>query len=429
MWCTSIPLRTGVIALLSTFVSLGTIEAQVSGLRLTHDAALERASANNHLLRSAELRIGEASGALSQAAVFLVNNPEISASRGSRSALSGTPTSFDPEFEVGIEQRIEIAGQRGRRTGFARAGLEASQAEATDAQRVVALATTLAFYQGIAARERVVLAERNESLAEDLHALAQRRLDVGVGTPLELNAAVVRLAEARRAGLEAAGIEDATLLRLGQLIGWEPGEPLMLSGALPETAPPVVADEVVARALAARPDLLAAARRMDEADAASRLAGAQAWPDITVGASLSQEEGDELVTTGVRIPLTLFNRNQGNRAAAQIARERSTVEREGLALAVVTEARTTTLLYEQARAGLLLYDAEVLTALQESAGLVQLAAEAGELSIADVLVVQRELVDGLGGYLDARLTLATARARLLAAASLPQTTDLQGGVR
>jgi hypothetical protein len=62
--------------------------------------------------------------------------------------------------------------------------------------------------------------------------------------------------------------------------------------------------------------------------------------------------------------------------------------------------------------------------VQFSTELVQLAAEAGELSIADVLVVQRELIDGLGGYVDARLSLATARARLLAAASLPQTTDL-----
>lgn len=428
MLCTNTPLRAGLMALLAACASLDTVEAQVSSPPLGHEAALERARSNNHLLRSAELRIGEASGALSQAAVFLMNNPEIAVSGGRRSALSG-PSFFDSEFEVGIEQRLEIGGQRGGRTRFARAGLEATRAEATDAHRVVALATTLAFYEGIAARERVVLAERNEGLASDLHDLAQRRLDVGVGTPLELNAAVVRLAEARRSSLEAKGNEDAVLLRLRRLLAVEPDEPLTLSGVLPQTSPPVSVDEVLARALAARPDLQAASHRVEVADAASRLAGAQAWPDVTIGASLAQEEGDELLRAGVRIPLSLFNRNQGNRRATQIARERTKIEREGMAMAVVSEARTTSLLYEQARAALQLYDAEVLTALQESAGLVQLAAEAGELSIADVLIVQRELVDGLEGYLDARLTLATARARLLAAASLPQTTDLQGGVR
>lgn len=428
MWCTNVPLRAGLVALLVAYAGLDTVEAQVASPPLGHETALERARANNHLLRSAELRIDEASGELSQAAVFLMNNPEIAVTSGRRSSLTG-PSSFDPEFEVGIEQRLEIGGQRGGRTGFARAGLEASRAEASDAHRVVALATSLAFFEGIAARERVVLAERNEGLADDLNDLAQRRLDVGVGTPLELNAAVVRLAEARRSSLEARGNEEAVLLRLRRLIGADPDEPITLSGALPEAAPQVPVDDVVAQALTARPDLLAAAHRVDAAEAAARLAGAQAWPDVTIGASLAQEEGDELLRAGVRLPLTLFNRNQGTRAATQIARERRAVEREGLALAVVSDVRTTALLYEQARTALQLYDADVLTALQESAGLVELAAEAGELSIADVLVVQRELVDGMRGYLDARLSLATARARLLAAASLPQTTDLQGDVR
>lgn len=428
MWCTSIPFRAGLAALLAASTNLVALEAQVPSPALGHEVILERTRANNHLLRSAELRIGEASGAVTQAAVFLMNNPEISVSGGRRTALTGV-SSFDPEFEVGLEQRFEIGGKRGGRTGFARAGLEATQADAADVERVVALAATLAFYEGIAARERVVLAERNEGLANELRDLAQRRLDVGVGTPLEVNAAVIRLAEARRFSLEAKGTEDAILLRLKLLMGSDLDEPMTLSGTLPEASPPVSENEVVGRALAARPDLRAFGHRLDAADAASRLAGAQAWPDVTVGAFFAQEEGDEVLRAGVRIPLTLFNRNQGNRETTRVARERTTIEREGLALAVVTEARSTSLLYDQARTALQLYDDNVLTALQESAELVQLAAEAGELSIADVLVVQRELVDGLRGYLDARLTLATARARLLAAASLPQTTDLQGGVR
>lgn len=428
MLCTSIPFRAGLTALLAACTNLVGLEAQVQAPALGHEVILERARANNHLLRAAEMRIGEASGALTQAAVFLMDNPEVSVTRGRRAAQTGASSS-DPEFEVGLEQRFEIGGKRGGRTGLARAGLAATQADAADVERVVALAATLAFYEGIAARERVVLAERNEGLAEGLADLAQRRLDVGVGTPLELNAAVIRLAEARRYSLEARGTEDAILLRLKLLIGSDQDEPMALSGTLPEASPPVSENEVVARALATRPDLRAAGHRLDAADAASRLAGAQAWPDVTVGAYFAQEEGDELLRAGVRIPLTLFNRNQGNRETSRVARERTTIEREGLALAVETEARSASLLYDQARTALQLYDDAVLVALQESAGLVQLAAGAGELSIADVLVVQRELVDGLGGYLDARLSLATARAHLLAATSLPQTTDLQGGVR
>lgn len=428
MWSTNTPLRAGLAAVFAVVASLDAVEGQVASPQLTLDQALERAGTGNHQLRAAELRIGEASGQLTQAALWLMYNPDLFASGGSRSDLNGVEA-FDAEFEIGIEQRLEIGGQRGGRMGFAEAGLEASRAQAFDVRRVVALATTVAFYEGLAARERVGLAARAEDLAGQLRDLAQRRIDVGEGTPLELNAAAVRLADARRSRLEARATEDALLLRLRRLIGAELDESMRLAGTLPNSAPPIFADEIVARALEARPDLLAAEHWVDAAAAGVALAGARAWPDVTIGASLSREEGDEVLRGGVRLPLALFNRNQGNRTTAQVARERAVVEREGLTLTVVTEARSAALAYEQARAALDVYDADVLVALEESAALVQLAAEAGELSIADVLVVQRELVDGFGGYLDARLSLATARARLLAAAALPQTTDLEEGSR
>jgi cobalt-zinc-cadmium efflux system outer membrane protein len=428
MWFTNSPLRAGIAAVFALVANIATADAQVSSPSLTLGDALERAATDNHLLRAAELRIGEASGQLTQAAVWLVDNPELATSGGRRTDPDGVDA-FDREYEIGIEQRLEIGGQRGGRKRVAEAGLEATRARASDVGRVVALAISLAFHESLAARERVELAERTEDLAGQLHDLAQRRLDVGEGTPLELNAAAVRLAEARRLRLAAQGRHDTLLLRLRTLIGSGPDEPMMLVGTLPDSAPPVLADDIVTSALEARPDLQAAAHRVDAAAAGVSLAGARAWPDVTIGALVAREEGDDVLRAGIRVPLVLFNRNQGNRATAEAARERAVVEQEGLALTVASEARSASLAYEQARAALDVYDADVLVALEESATLVQLAAEAGELSIADVLVVQRELVDGLRGYLDARLSLATARARLLAAAALPQTTDLEEGSR
>jgi len=423
MWSTNTPLRAGIVALFALVASSDAADAQVSSPSLTLGDALERAATGNHLLRAAELRIGEASGQLTQAAIWLVVNPELAASGGRRTDPDGL-AAFDREYEIGIEQRLEIGGQRGGRKRVAEAGLEATRARASDVGRAVALATSLAFHESLAARERVDLTERTEDLAGQLHDLARRRLDVGEGTPLELNAAAVRLAEARRMRLAAQGRYDTLLLRLRRLIGSELDEPVTLVGTLPDSAPPVFTDDIVTSALEARPDLRAAAHRVDAAAAGVSLEGSRAWPDVTFEALVAREEGDDVLRAGIRVPLALFNRNQGNRATAEAARERAVVEQEGLVLTIVTEARSASLAYEQARAALDVYDADVLVALEESAALVQLAAEAGELSIADVLVVQRELVDGLGGYVDARLSLATARARLLAAASLPQTTDL-----
>lgn len=194
---------------------------------LTLAAALDAAASNNPLIRAAELRVREASGSLTQAAVLLAENPELSAARGRRTSLTGS-ADYDVEFEVGLEQRLEIAGQRGKRVDAARAGVEAARSEAGDVRRVVSLAVALTYYDVLAADQRVALAQRNEQLTESLLDLARRRLASGVGTPLEVNAAVVRHAEARRSTLEALSRRDAALMRLQALLG--------LNGALPGLA-------------------------------------------------------------------------------------------------------------------------------------------------------------------------------------------------
>ena len=77
----------------------------------------------------------------------------------------------------------------------------AARADEADAERTVGLAVARSFYETLANQERVRLAEQGVQISRELLDLAQRRLDAGVGTPLELNAAIVRFAEARRAAL------------------------------------------------------------------------------------------------------------------------------------------------------------------------------------------------------------------------------------
>lgn len=393
-----------------------------SSVSLTLAAALNVAANNSPLIRAADLRIREASGNLTQAAVLLADNPELAASRGRRTALDGSAT-LDPEFEVGVEQRLEIAGQRGRRMEAARAGVAAATSEANDVRRVVSLAVAVAFHEILAADERIGLTRSNEGLTADLLDLARRRLSSGIGTPLEVNAAVVRQAEARRRTLDALSQRDGAVVRLQALLGVEGPLPALV-GSLPSDVGPLEADSLILLAQRGRPDLVGAARRAEEAAARSRVAGAEAWPDVALAASVAREEGDEVFRVGVRIPLALFDRGQGTRAAARAEAERADAEMEAVRLDVTADARAAGLAYERATAALRLYDDDVIQALQESADMVQLAAEAGEVSILDVLVVQRELLDGLSGQLEARLELARARAKVLAAVDYPQTSLL-----
>ena len=71
---------------------------------------------------------------------------------------------------------------------------------------------------------------------------------------------------------------------------------------------------------------------------------------------------------------------------------------------------------------------QVLAAQAESLELLERAYAAGEVSFAELVVIQRELLESRLGGLKARLELARATASLLAAVYLPQTQILTGGV-
>jgi len=154
------------------------------------------------------------------------------------------------------------------------------------------------------------------------------------------------------------------------------------------------------------------------AQAAVGLADAQGWPDLALGVSYAKEEASKIVVGGISLPLPLFNRNQGQRAQSRATLLRLQAQRQAKGLAIESEVRRAYTDYKQARDALQLYSTEVLRAQQESLEMLQRALEAGEVDYADVIVVQREVLDGKEGLLDARLSFAQARARVLSSSGL-----------
>lgn len=387
--------------------------------------AIATARQSSPVVQAARLRIREAHGDLTGASLLLVNNPELSASAGPRSAAA-TSSGSSIDIDVGLEQRLEIAGQRGHRIDRARAAEHASEATAEDVQRVVDLAVGLTFSEALGAEKRVQVLEESERLAHSLFDAARLRLQRGDATPLELNTARIRHAEVRRKLSSARAVRRTTIIRLSELLGLSPETDLRLRGDLPDTALAQPEDRLVVQALAARPDLRAATNEVEVADAAVKLADSQAWPDVSLALVYAREQQDQLIRGGLRVPVPLFNRNQGERERARATAERARAEKATRQLTVESEVRTAYAEYEQSKDALQLYDAEVLRAQEETLQLLQRAFEAGQVGYADLIVVQREVLEGREGYLDVRLDYARARARVLAASNLPQVAGASG---
>lgn len=389
--------------------------------------ALELAHARNPGLTVARETVAEVRGELTAARLRLQENPEIGASAGPRSASEGDSSSTDRE--VGLEQRLEIGGQRRHRMDRANATIAAAQAAAADAARQLDLAVAESFYEALAARRSVELLEQNEALAAGLEELARRRLDLGEGTQLELNTVRVRRAEAARRLAAGRAQREAAYITLTELLAAPPGEAWELSGDLPVGAEVAGVAELVARAADARPDLLSSRQEMDRARAAVALADAEAVPDLTLALSYGRDERQDVALGGFRIPLPFVQRNQGERESARAALRASEALVEQRRLAVAADVRRAFQAYEAALAASRLYDAEVLGAQRESLELLEQGYAAGAIDYTELVVIQRELLDGQLGALEARRDFALATARLLAAAHLPQTHARIGGTK
>src|SRR5204862_328138 len=118
---------------------------------------------------------------------------------------------------------------------------------------------------------------------------------------------------------------------------------------------PAGAEQLVSEALARRPDLAAAERAEEAAEAALRLARAERWPNPTLGVQYTHSEfqvsGDlaNQVGTSVSVPLPVFNQNQGEieRAEAEALIARREIEK--LRLAIPQEVRSAVASYTIAR--------------------------------------------------------------------------------
>lgn len=390
-------------------------------------SALALARKNNPGLDAARRKVAEARGDVTQASVLLVENPELDVAIGPR-FLDNPGTGRSLALEVGISQKLEIAGQRGHRVDRTSNDLAATEADTEVAARTLDLAVATAFFQALAATERARIAEEHEALARELFEISKARFDRGAIGPLEANGSRVRLAEAIRQELKARGEVVTTRIRLATLLAVPDGIPA-LAGELP-TRPTTSVAELTTAALERRPEIVAAARRTRAARAAGGLARASAWPDLRIGARFATEEASAAVLGTFSVPLPFFQRQQGERERAEAAVLRLEAEERATRAEVMAQVREAGVELDRASRTLGLYDDAVLESLEENVELLKRMLDAGKVAPAEVIVLQRELLEGRVGYLEARAELAITDARARTAAGLTLTgATTSGGER
>ncbi len=386
------------LALLLTFPRGAVAQENAKTLEETLEIARRRAS----LILSARARIEEARGRLKGASIRFQQNPVLEAQGGPRFSNGGRTADLD--FSLG--QDFELAGRRKARIAGAEAGVEREAATAQDATRRLLREVAAAFLRGLAAQESLRLLSETERIASDFLRIAQRRFEAGDIPLLEVNLARISAARARST-LRIASAEHASALgELRVLLGMHPAEALAIRGQLSEERKYEI-ETLIAQATD-RPDIHALLAELREAEAEVRLGESFKKPDIGVAAGYQREEGANVYVGGLKITLPVFSRGQELTATGTARAARIRGEIEALRRAVHHEIRSAFDAYRSRSEAAQELEKAAIPSLNENEILARRSYEEGEIGLAELLLIRREILETRLAYistlLDTRLS-------------------------
>ena len=303
-------------------------------------------------------------------------------------------------YNYGISRTIELGGKRNKRIETADANSELARGQF---QMVVWQLTNdlkRKFYTVILNQSLLNLARENETTFAEIIKHTTELMNAGEISGLDLDRVEV---EKLKFDTDLANAErdyEVALRDLRFALGGDyRAMDIDVSGSIDYEPHQFSHDELLNLALAARPDLKAAKLSERAADANIRLQDAQRIPDLTLGGGIEQvPSGTSSYTFGVGIELPVSNRNQGERAKALIERRKAATQEQFLTNQVMSDVDKALVAFEKQKHRVDLYRTGVITKVNDIQNKTQIALNAGESSILDLLDAIRTRRDTLSSF-------------------------------
>jgi outer membrane protein, heavy metal efflux system len=240
--------------------------------------------------------------------------------------VSATRAEGEPQpwtLVYGLTLPLELGGRRGLRIRQAELQVQVAALAVADSAWKLRMGVHTALVDWLQAREAATLAQRSAELWSRLHALQDRRFDLGAvsgperaATATEAQRAQAALLAARstlRAKAGALALAAGVPLKVLEVrLAAEPSPPLVPgSGAPPDSV------EALVNRLDVRQVLVA----WDQNETALDQEAAQRWPNLILGPGYSLDWGVKKWTLGFSMDLPVFDRRQGPIAEAVARRK------------------------------------------------------------------------------------------------------------
>lgn len=314
------------------------------------------------------------------------------------------PPFFDnQELRFEVQQTFETGGRRGLRKEQANYGVAASQASVQDTLRQLRFDVRRAYMGVVLAKADDEVARTTLEEIDKVLALNRARYEQGELSGVELRRLQVerfRFADDAFAAELALRNARSTLLALLNVRPLDqPFDttedllPASFAGAAPP--PHEAAGSAITLALATRPDLEAARREQQRAEAGVRLQNALGKPLFSVGAGMRRDFGENGLVVTFGIPLQLFNKNEGGVARASAEQQQAAARLAAVETRVSLDVQQALNARDVARRRVSYVEGEYLKNAREARDIVLASYRSGAATLIDYMDAQRALREAL----------------------------------
>lgn len=394
-----------VVMLATTNVSAQTAESFVDAVAgLSLEQAIIRARAQEPSLRAIRTTVDVARGMQAQA--DLRRNLSVS------TEFRGEPSGSDNQAMVSVEWPLELFRREGR-VAVADRELTAVEHSVADRERLLIADVRARFGDAlVAVRDLAVLDELVEATRRQLDLLGSR-VESGASPPLERDLVDVEVRRLNADRLLQVGRVERAMYGLKRMLGAPAGESLRLR----DTLEGIVTTDVAVAPPATdagqqRSDVREAAARVALADAKIDHAEREGRFDMTLFGGYTRMDSSfsqfglspagapervhglfNYVTGGVTLTLPLFNRNQGEVAAARAERAGAIAIQQAASLSAETEIAAARSLDQRAHQAVQVYAIDVRSLARQNLSVVRQSYELGRTTILEVLAEQKRYLD------------------------------------
>ncbi len=390
---------------------------------LTLEDASVLAEQANPELRAAKSELAAIEGQRKDSQGLLWNNPQLSSDLTRRREVqTGLPAQTFGEWNVGIAQTFELAGQHGYRRDAAQFDVQAINERIEELRRQIRAGVAERFTRLLALQKRAELEREALRLLEDAASAVKKRVKAGEDSRLDGNVATV---EAERSVNQLAVLSEQlveTRTELGAFIQLPPSDLPEAVGSLDVNRPTYTLQTLLDSA-ASRPLFRALNFREQAARSKLALERASTYPDVTVGVTTGREGPGEarqsLTMLSFSVPLPMFKRNAAGVGRATTELTQVQIEKQTSTRNTQAQVRAFWQRRESLQTRVDRLTESVLPKLDENQRLSSISYRVGEINLLQLILVNRQLLDARRDLLEATSELRLLTIALEAAAGWP----------